>query len=266
MSAPSGPSDPRDPVRWNSDPSAPGDLAADLRAARRAAPSPAQIEAIAQSVRTAGGPAASELPPAPSAPSAPAAPPPTQAYWLLGAKFWIAVIIPVCAVAFWLGQASRPSEPSSIASEPTASTQDAQPIATTPAPSGSDNTRADGAPSSSSDAGATPSEALSPLSEPDAAAPRARPCVDAEHRSRVSRAQALVAAGDHRGALAELSRDRRQCLSGSMAEDRERLAIEALFRSGDEREARARWGAFRQRFPRSLYARTLSVLLESEQR
>lgn len=260
MSAPSGPSDPRDPVRWHEDPAAPSDLASDLRAARRAGPSPAQIEAIAKSVTKAGGPAASDVPPAPAAPTAPNAPPPTQAFWQLGAKFWMALIVPVCVAAFLWGRSSSPNEPAVSNGAP----QSAQPTHTQS--------------SVTHDASATVNEpqvptlepaTLAPSSEADASvarAPVARPCVADEHRARVSRAQTMVAAGDHRGALAELARDRAQCPRATMAEDRERLAIEALFRSGAEREARARWGAFRRSFPRSLYTRPLGVLLSGEQR
>lgn len=264
MSAPSGPSDPHDPPRWHEDPSAPSDLAADLRAARRAGPSPAQIDAIAKSIQKVGAPAASDVPPAPNAPIAPNAPPPTQAFWQLGAKFWMALIVPVCVAAFLWGRMSKPNE-SPVANDQPASAQTTHTQSSTP-PVIEDAGVSAALPAVLA---ATPEPPrATPATDVDASAPRAepRPCNVEEHHARISQAQSLVASGDHRAALATIARDRSQCPRAAMSEDRERLAIEALFRAGSEREARARWSAFQRSFPRSLYTRPLGVLLASQPR
>lgn len=61
-------------------------------------------------------------------------------------------------------------------------------------------------------------------------------------------------------ALALLEQHRAQYPHGTLAEERELLAVEALLREGREAEARTRAGAFRAEHPRSLHVRRLDAL------
>ena len=65
-------------------------------------------------------------------------------------------------------------------------------------------------------------------------------------------------------AIADCADDERVCPAGPLAEERERLRIEALARSGRGAEARARWGTFQRRYPDSSYGDRLRALWPDE--
>lgn len=93
------------------------------------------------------------------------------------------------------------------------------------------------------------------------AAPVHRRCVESEHVDRIGRAQRSLVAGDPRAALAATREDAASCAQrGSMVEERERIAIQALFESGATSAARARWRVFAAQFPNSPYGLRLRAL------
>ncbi len=235
----------QDPTRWADDPSAPDSLRSALRAARRASPTPEAVDSMLANVERAAGQPAGQ-----AARGAPSTPPPTQGTWHLGAKFWLGVLIPVCALALLLGRTTPPR----------ASDNAPRAIARDPAPAAPDC-----AVSAPRVAAVTAPAALSaPIHEAvDGGARIVLPACDAEaHQRRVSSAQSKLREGDFAAVLSLARADRSRCPNASMAEDRERVAIEALVRSGRDAEAMARWRAFRRTFSRSLYTRALEVIIE----
>ncbi|MGE0549331.1 MAG: hypothetical protein AB7O24_23155 [Kofleriaceae bacterium] len=74
-------------------------------------------------------------------------------------------------------------------------------------------------------------------------------------------AQRALAMGDLRAALATAARHQQQFPAGSLNEEREAIAIEALIRLGRTAEALPRLDRFRSRFPRSGYRDQLDRLL-----
>ncbi|MFO0557699.1 MAG: hypothetical protein U0269_06740 [Polyangiales bacterium] len=181
------------------------------------------------------------------------APPPTQALLNLGPKFWLGVLAASCVIAALAGRASR--------TPPTT-----RPVTEAPLPLVAQRQSA-----TTSSAVVTPAPALAVRTEePAATAERAQsapqramsPCDTRAHEQEINAAHARLARGEFAAVIAATDRDRDRCPRGSMSEDRERLAIEALVRSGQRARADARWRTFQRRFPHSLYARALGVLLD----
>jgi hypothetical protein len=85
-------------------------------------------------------------------------------------------------------------------------------------------------------------------------------CDEAEETERLQRAQGALRAGRWSDALTACADDGRVCARGPLSEERERLWIEALARSGRDAEARARWGAFRRLYPDSSHGERLRAL------
>jgi hypothetical protein len=77
----------------------------------------------------------------------------------------------------------------------------------------------------------------------------------------LTRAQEALASGSPAKALAITDEHRRVYPSGVLAEERERIAIEALVKSGDVPKARARADAFATAFPRSAYRARIDALV-----
>jgi hypothetical protein len=84
----------------------------------------------------------------------------------------------------------------------------------------------------------------------------------AEETRLLGRAQSALAAGDGRGALRWVDRHTRRFARGALAEERERLAIEALVVLGRRAAAETRAQAFRRRFPRSVQWPRIRELLD----
>jgi hypothetical protein len=117
--------------------------------------------------------------------------------------------------------------------------------------------------------------ALEPAPEPAAAdeppaevaepAAKPAPTVDslAAERRLLDRARALIAGGDHTGALAQLRAHARRFPRGRLAEERDASWIHALVRAGRTDAARARAARFHRRYPDSLYGRSIDGAIES---
>jgi hypothetical protein len=139
------------------------------------------------------------------------------------------------------GPAPVPKAPASPGRAPASSAAIRAPLITDPAPMPSL------APSAASVA---TTRASSPSPPPESGA----------EFSLVSRAQASLAADPVR-ALALVSDHERQFPNGTLVEECEMIAIDALLRLGRRLDAEARATRFRERFPASLHRRRLDVLL-----
>jgi len=84
----------------------------------------------------------------------------------------------------------------------------------------------------------------------------------AEESRLLGRAQSALTAGDGRGALRWVERHARRFPKGALAEERERLAIEALVVLGRRADAEKRASLFRRRFPRSVQWPRIRELLD----
>ncbi len=89
------------------------------------------------------------------------------------------------------------------------------------------------------------------------AAPPTTPTVksgsDAAERALIEKIHSALGRGDPAGALAAVAEHEKQFPSGSHADEREALAVQALSRQGRMDEARTRADRFRKRFPGSFY-------------
>ncbi|HMI89914.1 MAG TPA: hypothetical protein VK509_01060 [Polyangiales bacterium] len=119
---------------------------------------------------------------------------------------------------------------------------------------------------------ATPPSAVAPQSEPerDPTRPRPRRAKPADVQAVRSDPAAEVAllqrarravVGEPRAALALVAEHGRVFPQGMFAEEREALAVEALWRSGLREQAASRLRALLARYPRSSYRERLSALL-----
>ncbi|MFO0761930.1 MAG: hypothetical protein U0359_36155, partial [Byssovorax sp.] len=72
-----------------------------------------------------------------------------------------------------------------------------------------------------------------------------------EESRRLSEARDALRRGDAAGALALLDEMRRKFPQGTLAQERETLAVEALTRSGRTDEAKARAASFKDAYPES---------------
>ena len=89
-------------------------------------------------------------------------------------------------------------------------------------------------------------------------------CDALEESARLQRAQGALRDGRWAAAIADCADDERVCATGPLSEERERVRIEALARSGRDAEARARWSAFQRRYPDSSYRDRLRALWPDE--
>ncbi|HWL88075.1 MAG TPA: hypothetical protein VNO21_19870 [Polyangiaceae bacterium] len=139
---------------------------------------------------------------------------------------------------------------------PTAQTPPA-PVAPSAAMPASDTEHLDPAPAASHDPLAPVSSArVEPhgsTSPPGRDAPLASESSLAAERALVETARAALARTDAAAALAVLARHAREFPNGTLAEEREALAVQALAKAGDVAKAKVRAQRFRERYPRSLF-------------
>jgi hypothetical protein len=83
----------------------------------------------------------------------------------------------------------------------------------------------------------------------------------AEEARILGRAQSALGRGDARRALRWIDRHARSFKSGALAEERERLAVEALLRLDRRADAEARAARFHRRYPRSVQGPRIRELL-----
>jgi hypothetical protein len=88
----------------------------------------------------------------------------------------------------------------------------------------------------------------------------------AEEARLLGKAQSALGRGDARGALRWIERHARRHPGGTLAEERERLAIEALLRAGRRASAEARARSFHARYPRSVQWPRIRELLDEPDR
>jgi len=106
-----------------------------------------------------------------------------------------------------------------------------------------------------------PEEPLAPRSRTSRPAP-VEDELEAE-RIMLQRARADLAQGDGRAALEMIARHAREFERGTLAEEREALAVKALISIGSHQAARARGAEFRRRHPRSIYLPAVEQALET---
>jgi hypothetical protein len=161
----------------------------------------------------------------------------------------VAAVAGVGAAALGIRHAT--SKPAAGLARPGASQRSvATPPATPPA-----GTAKDGAPSSDTRAAATKSGAPSSDTAATDAPAGGRGARDAlaGERALLETARAALGRGDFARALTAAQRHERRWPRGQLAEEREALTVRALAASGQVDAARARAGAFRARFPRSIF-------------
>lgn len=102
---------------------------------------------------------------------------------------------------------------------------------------------------------AAPSPAAAPPPSLATAKPSAtaKPVSDAAERVLIEKIHSALGHGDPAGALSAVAEHEKQFPSGSHADEREALAVQALSRQGRMDEARARADRFRKRFPGSFF-------------
>lgn len=76
---------------------------------------------------------------------------------------------------------------------------------------------------------------------------------DAAERALIEKIHSALGRGDPAGAMTAVAEHEKQFPSGSHADEREALAVQALSRQGRKEEARARADRFRKRFPGSFF-------------
>jgi len=77
----------------------------------------------------------------------------------------------------------------------------------------------------------------------------------------IERARTALGDGRWADAVAATAEHRRHYQLGLLAEEREAIAIEALWARGSAKEARRRWHRFGKRFPTSSYRHALTQLM-----
>jgi hypothetical protein len=112
-----------------------------------------------------------------------------------------------------------------------------------------------------------PAEATSAAPSVSPTAPSASPAtVDAAlsvERTLIERARVALASGDAEAALRITAMHERRFPEGRLVEQRERLAVESLWKAGREEEARQRLGAFEKAHPQSLLLPDLRAALRA---
>lgn len=109
---------------------------------------------------------------------------------------------------------------------------------------------------------AAPAGARSAGSRPSRRASRSLDELEAE-RIILQQARAQLAARDGRSALSTIEEHAREFPDGTLAEEREALAIRALLLTSRREDARARAGLFRRRHPQSIYLPAVEQALDS---
>jgi hypothetical protein len=111
-----------------------------------------------------------------------------------------------------------------------------------------------------------PLEPVAPLVAPTAPTAPAEPMTPEERASALQaerrlleQARVAVARGDMDTALAAVNEHTRAFPAGLLVEEREALAVQALAKGGRMDSARARLDAFRTKWPRSLFLKSLDA-------
>lgn len=228
---------PVDPPRCTDDPAAPPELARLMRGARVEGPSEAELAALDAALGPLLGP--------PSSGGGAAAP--LARWWLraLGVASLAAVLVSGVV-------ALRSSQP---------------PRAMAPAAHTAPHDRpASIAPGVSPEAPPAP-ERSPPIAATVAtpritSAPAVARCDPGEHIALLQTARTELRHGDPRASLASTARDRARCPHGSLAEERDAIAIESLIRLDRGGEATRRLADFEREHPSSLHLRALRSLLD----
>lgn len=100
-------------------------------------------------------------------------------------------------------------------------------------------------------------------SAPPAVHPTAPASDFSAERSLLERARNALARSDGRAAMDAIDEHQRRFPSGSLAEEREALAVRALLATGKRADAERRAASFRQRYPKSLFAAMLEADLDA---
>lgn len=257
-----------DPRRWIEDPSTDEDVRSALDAARADVPSEAQLDALWARLETSigpdGGPDGGSSGGPEGGPEAGGAPSAAGPVGGAIAKGIVAVITAVSlgAATWW----ALRDEPAPAPRDSGADVSIAPSVATDASSPASD------ASSPASDASSASIEPIvAPIVEPTVEAPapsrprRPRPTLENDpvaEAALVRRAQTALTA-DPATALALTDDHRRRFGAGSLEQEREVVAIEALTRLGRSAAARARMDAFTARWPRSAHRRRLEVIVGS---
>lgn len=233
---------PVDPPRCTDDPAAPPELARLLRGARADGPSEAELAALGDALAPQLGP--------PPPGGGGAAAPLTRGWWLrtLGVAS-LAVGIGAGVVALRPQRPPRATAPAAHAA-PRDRPASVAPVVLPEAP-----------PAPEQPPGAAP---VAPQPPPHVtAAPAVVRCDPEEHLALLQTARSELRRGDPRASLASTARDRARCPHGSLAEERDAVAIESLFRLGRAGEASRRLADFAREHPSSLHLRALHSLLDA---
>lgn len=227
-----------DPPRAPDDPAAPRALARLVKGARADGPTEAELAALtaALQARTAAGPS-----------GAGASPPRARPRWLSRALPAAAV---VGAAAALLARVERP------ATAPRAPAVVTAPAPARPAP-----------PPPVAPAAPAPTPALAappPTHVAPADAPSATPCDPSAHLRAVDTARRSLREGSPAESLALVARDRRACLRGALAEERDRVEIESLLALNRRPEAERRLAQFAREHPGSLHLLQLRARMDNE--
>ncbi len=229
---------PVDPPRSTDDPAAPPELARLVRGARAEGPSEAELAALDAAL----GPL---LGPPPSGGGGAAAP--LARWWLraLGVAS-LAVVVGAGVVAVRWSRPSRAMAPTAYVA-PRDRPAIVAPAVSPEAPPVSERS--------------PPVVAI--VAPPRiTAAPVVPPCDPAEHVALLQTARTELRRGDPRASLASTARDRARCPHGSLAEERDAVAIESLIRLDRGAEATRRLADFERGHPSSLHLRALRSLLD----
>jgi hypothetical protein len=188
------------------------------------------------------------------------APPPAAPPSGLARLTSVAAVTAVVAgtLGFALGRGSAPA-PQPIAEGPRTSVVVAASAAPTPEPPV--------APTSAITPRDLPSAISTHVAEPVSSAPRTTKDAGASsdfsaERSLLERARSALARGDGPGAMEAIVEHQRRFAAGSLVEEREAMAVRALLSSGRRADAEKRAAAFRDHFPKSLFAATLDAELD----
>jgi hypothetical protein len=245
-----------DPRRWIEDPSTDEAVRAALEAGRAELPSEAQLAALWARLETSMGPDGGPDGGSSGGPEGGGAPSPAGPAGGAIAKGIVAVVTAVSlGAATWWALRDEPAPPR----DPGADVSIAPSVASD-------------ASSPASDASSASIEPIvAPIVEPTVEAPapsrprRPRPTLENDpvaEAALVRRAQTALTA-DPATALALTDEHRRRFGAGSLEQEREVVAIEALTRLGRSDAARARMDAFTARWPRSAHRRRLEVIVGS---
>jgi hypothetical protein len=151
-------------------------------------------------------------------------------------------------VGFAIGRASAPeTKLATVAPQTIVASDPAAPVPAASAP-----------PEAPSATEPAPSVAATTTATAAARPPAAASDFSAE-RSLLERARSALARSDGTAAMAAIDEHQRRFPSGSLAEEREALAVRALLASGKRAEAERRAAAFGKRYPNSLFSKMLDA-------